>query len=167
MRSNVSMRSAPPARQRGAALAIGLILLVVLTLLAFAGMNAATTELAMAGNEQFRKSASHAAAAGIEQAIASLRNVPTVAGSAPRELDGDLRADSTIEKYQTETVYIGDEVGLPQSSVDKFVGLHFEIASTGISARGAQDGQVQGVFVVSTQRAGEAASFGRIGGGLP
>ena len=142
MRSNVSMRPPPPARQRGAALAIGLILLVVLTLLAFTGMNAATTELAMAGNEQYRKSASHAAAAGIEQAIADLRNVPTVPGAAPRTLDGQTRDDSDRDEYHTATTYIGDEVGLPQSSVDKFIGMHFEITSAGTSARGAQDGQV-------------------------
>jgi type IV pilus assembly protein PilX len=154
-------------RQRGAALAIGLILLVVLTLLAFTGMNAATTELFMAGNEQHRKSASHSAAAGIELAIASLPSVPTVAG-ATRALDGPVRIDSIHEKYETDTVYIGDEAGLPQSSVDKFVGLHFEIRSTGESARGARDEQVQGVFVVSSQRAGEAASFSRISEeGLP
>jgi type IV pilus assembly protein PilX len=151
--------------QRGAALAIGLILLVVLTLLAFTGMNAATTELFMAGNEQHRKSASHAAAAGIEEAIADLANVPTVPGAA-RTRGDELRAGS-VEEYETETTYIGDEAGLPQSSVDKFVGMHFEIRSTGTSARGAMDEQVQGVFVVSTQRAGEAATFGRIGDGLP
>jgi type IV pilus assembly protein PilX len=160
------MMRIPLARERGAALAIGLILLVVLTLLAFTGMNAATTELFMAGNEQHRKSAAHAAGAGIEQAIANLRNVPAVVGAAPRELDGNLRADSAIEQYQTDTVYIGDEAGLPQSSVDKFVGMHFEIRSTGISARGARDGQVQGLFVVSTQRAGEGNSFGQTGSGL-
>ena len=45
------------ARQRGAALVIGLILLLVLTLLAVTGMNTASTELIMAGNEQYRQNA--------------------------------------------------------------------------------------------------------------
>jgi type IV pilus assembly protein PilX len=147
--------------QSGAALAIGLILLVVLTLLAFTGMNAATTELFMAGNEQHRKSASQAASAGIEQAISELGSVATVAG-ASRAFDGELRAGSDKETYATTATYIGDEHGLPQSSVDKFVGMHFEIASAGQGPRGATDAQVQGVFVVSTQRAGESASFARI-----
>lgn len=153
--------------QRGAALSIGLILLVVLTLLAFTGMNAATTELFMAGNEQYRKSASQAAAAGVEMAVADLRNVPTVLGAAPRELSDEVREGYDRDTYRTSTEYIGDETGLPQSSVDKFVGMHYEITSAGASARGAQDTQVQGVFVISTQRAGEANSFGRIGEGLP
>ncbi len=69
--------------QRGAALVIGLILLLVLTLLAVAGMNSATTELVMAGNEQFHRSAAHAASAGIEEAIAGIGTVPTTAGASP------------------------------------------------------------------------------------
>ena len=44
----------PPARQRGAALVIGLLLLLVLTLLAVSGMSSASVELIMAGNEQYR-----------------------------------------------------------------------------------------------------------------
>ena len=39
-------------RQQGAALIIGLMLLVVITVLAVSGMNTATTELAMARNDQ-------------------------------------------------------------------------------------------------------------------
>ena len=39
-------------QQQGAALVIGLVLLVVITVLAISGMNTATTELAMARNDQ-------------------------------------------------------------------------------------------------------------------
>ena len=39
-------------KQNGAALVVGLILLVVVTMLAISGMNTATTELAMARNDQ-------------------------------------------------------------------------------------------------------------------
>ena len=68
-----------PARQRGAALVIGLILLVILTLLAITGMNTASTELVMAGNEQYRQHAFQASATGIEQAITVLPSVPQTA----------------------------------------------------------------------------------------
>ena len=152
-------------RQRGAALAIGLILLVVLTLLAFSGMNAATTGLAMAGNEQYRRSASEAAAGGIELAIANLRNVPTLAG-APTPLNGHLPDGAETARYATTTVYLGDETGLPQSSADKFIGLHYEIQSTGMSLRGASVSQVQGALVIASQRAGEPDTFRRLGTGL-
>jgi len=59
-----------PKRQGGAALVVGLILLVVVTVLAISGMNTATTELAMARNDQNYENAFQAAETGLEQAIA-------------------------------------------------------------------------------------------------
>ena len=59
-----------PKRQEGAALVVGLILLVVVTVLAISGMNTATTELAMARNDQNYENAFQAAETGLEQAIA-------------------------------------------------------------------------------------------------
>src|SRR5256884_2014014 len=56
-------------RQRGAALVVALLLLLVITLLAVAGMNAAAVEFVMAGNEQHRQNAFQAAETGIEQTI--------------------------------------------------------------------------------------------------
>ncbi|NNC76560.1 MAG: hypothetical protein HKN77_01275 [Woeseiaceae bacterium] len=56
-------------RQKGAALVIGLILLVVITVLAISGMNTATTELAMARNDQNAENAFQAAETGLENAI--------------------------------------------------------------------------------------------------
>ncbi|HEY4644766.1 MAG TPA: PilX N-terminal domain-containing pilus assembly protein [Steroidobacteraceae bacterium] len=47
--------------ERGAALVVGLVLLVILTLLAISGMNTATTELVMAGNEMYQENAFQAA----------------------------------------------------------------------------------------------------------
>ena len=57
-------------RQQGAALIIGLLLLVVITILAVSGMNTATTELAMARNDQTYENAFQAAEKGIENALA-------------------------------------------------------------------------------------------------
>ena len=51
-------------RQHGAALVTGLILLLVLTLLAVSGMNSASLEFMMAGNEQYCANAFSAAEAG-------------------------------------------------------------------------------------------------------
>src|SRR5258706_12208249 len=58
------------SHERGAALVIGLILLLMLTLLAVSGMNSASLEFIMAGNEQYRANAFQAAEAGIEQSMA-------------------------------------------------------------------------------------------------
>jgi len=56
-------------KQSGAALVIGLVLLVVITVLAVSGMNTATTELAMARNDQNYENAFQAAETGLETAI--------------------------------------------------------------------------------------------------
>jgi len=57
-------------KQRGAVLVISLLLLVVITTLAISGMNTATTELAMARNDQNYEYAFQAAETGLETAIA-------------------------------------------------------------------------------------------------
>ena len=54
-------------KQQGAALVVGLMLLVVITVLAISGMNTATTELAMARNDQSYENAFQAAETGLEQ----------------------------------------------------------------------------------------------------
>lgn len=59
--------------QQGAALVVGLILLVVVTVLAVSGMNTATTELAMARNDQNYENAFQAAETGLENALAQGR----------------------------------------------------------------------------------------------
>lgn len=63
---NVSIKR----NQNGAALIVGLILLVVITVLAVSGMNTATTEIAMARNDQNNENAFQAAETGLEQALA-------------------------------------------------------------------------------------------------
>lgn len=155
----------PMRRERGAALVIGLIMLLILTILAFTGVNTATTELAMASNEQFRRNAADASAAGVEEAIASLGvvgSVPGATASLPEAAVGDDEATT----YTTTTRYVGDETGLPQSSADKFIGLHYEIESVGASARNARDVQTQGVMVVAATGGGGDDPIGQLGEGL-
>ena len=59
-----------PNKQQGAALVVGLMLLVVITVLAISGMNTATTELALARNDQAYENAFQAAETGLETALA-------------------------------------------------------------------------------------------------
>jgi len=70
---NLSLRTSHPIAskrtQSGAALVVGMLLLLVLTLLAISGMNTASLELAMAGNMQYHESAFQAAESGVEQAM--------------------------------------------------------------------------------------------------
>jgi len=60
-------------KQRGAVLVISLLLLVVITTLAVSGMNTATTELAMARNDQNYEFAFQAAETGLELAMSQGR----------------------------------------------------------------------------------------------
>ena len=60
-------------KQSGAALVIGLLLLVVITVLAVSGMSTATTELAMARNDQSYENAFQAAETGLEEVLAQSR----------------------------------------------------------------------------------------------
>lgn len=152
-------------RRRGAALIVGLILLMLLTVLAVTGAGTAAIELIMAGNEQFRQSASYAAAAGIEAAIAELATVPAAPGAEPVILGGVRIGPSSQDTYSTSTRFVGEEHGLPQSSANKLVGLHYVIESTGTSARGATETQEQGVLIVAPA-SGAQTQPGRIGAGL-
>jgi type IV pilus assembly protein PilX len=55
--------------QQGAVLIVGLLLLVVITVLAVSGMNTATTELAMARNNQTYENVFQSAEKGLETAL--------------------------------------------------------------------------------------------------
>ena len=71
-----------PARQRGAALVVGLLLLLVLTILAISGMTTASLEMLMAGNEQYQERAFQAADSAVERAItAGIYNTTATVGN--------------------------------------------------------------------------------------
>jgi len=146
------------SRQRGAALVVGLLMLVVLTLLAISGMNTASTELVMASNEQYRQKAFQAASTGLEQAITVLANVPQSA--AATVVAATDVPDTVTDEYTTSSLYMGDDLNLPGFSSGKFVGFHYQIVSTGTSARNSNSQQIQGAYVI--QNAGGAGSFGSI-----
>lgn len=68
----------PPAGQRGMTLAVGLIMLLVLTLFALAAMRLSTSSLRTVGNMQITSEAASAAQTAIEQVLSS-----TTAFTAP------------------------------------------------------------------------------------
>jgi type IV pilus assembly protein PilX len=130
------------ARQQGAALVIGLILLMVLTLLAVSSMNTASLEFIMAGNEQYRSNAFQAAEAGIEQSI----------------VQGAFNPDAVAQQFNgnnTPTDTWRAQINLPLGNVPQpalwgnswnaFSTYHFEVVSTGASTRGATARNAQGV----------------------
>lgn len=146
-----------PSRQRGAALAIGLILLLVLTILAVSGMNTASMELVMAGNEQFRQRAFHASTTGIELALADLAAVPQT--GAPITVPRALTAETT-DSVETTSQYMGDDLNVSGFSAGKFVGINYQINSTGTSSRNSRSEQTQGAYVI--QSTGVGGTLGSI-----
>jgi len=146
-----AMHRAPPSfrKQRGAALVVGLLLLVILTLLAISGMNTASTELVMAGNEAFRQNAFQAASSGMEDRLETLADVPQL--STPTVVEKTL---SGKDAYKTSTLYQGDDMNIPGFSVGRFAGIHYQIVSTGRSARDATTQHTQGAYVIQTAGGG-------------
>ncbi len=134
-------------RQRGATLAVALVLLTLVTLLGLAGANAAHVELALAQNELFRENAASAASAGIESAIGHIVT-SSAPDAAPAHLSATLPASQ--DRYETITRFLGYERALPQEPGARLAGARFEIVSTGFGARRAVDRQrVQVLWVVS------------------
>lgn len=133
--------------QRGAALVVGLVLLVILTLLAISGMNTATVELTMAGNEQYQSRAFQAAETGIERVITTGAFVPT-AETNREELIDTPAPDELDDRYSATTRPRGSSTAPPGYSVGEFNAEHFEIESTGTSLRNASSTSVQGLYLV-------------------
>ena len=139
-------RTDPPRfrTQQGAALIVGMVLLVVLTLLAISGMNTATTELLMAGNEKYQENAFQAAETGIERTMATAAFNPA-AMPPPDPPQVDLGDGSN---YEAIVVPRGSSPPPPGYSIGTFGAEHFEIQSTGNSLRNATSSHVQGLFLV-------------------
>ena len=122
---------------------LSLILLLVLTWLAMSGMNAATTEFVMAGNEQYHNDAFQAAEVGVQQAIATSlfdpdTAQPPFAGAVPGAPNNSY---SAVVAYQNKTpgaLYYTYSA----NTVDTY---HFEVQSTGTGVRGSTAVNNQGI----------------------
>lgn len=118
-------------RQRGAALVIGLVLLVVITVLAISGMNTATTELAMARNDQFAENAFQAAETGLENALTQGGFDEVMVLPRYQSASGHEIVDARIDYEFTSTV-VPDKA----FSIGSGVGaVHFIATSSATSAR--------------------------------
>jgi Tfp pilus assembly protein PilX len=138
-----------PTKQHGAALVVGLLLLLVITMLAISGINSASVEFVMAGNDQYHQNAFQAAEAGIADVLSTAAFNP---GAGAQTTAGVALSDSKTETYDTTVTPALS--GAPQPALwgnkwDSFSTFHFQIDSTGHSARNALASTVQGVAVLS------------------
>jgi hypothetical protein len=142
---------------RGAALVVGLLLLLVLTVLGTSGMVTAALELQMAGNAQWQERAFQAAEFALEQAIhtADLRTMDTVANARKFPADGGEQAvpGSATDTYRYRLYFDSSAAGLPPPNASPeesaLVAFYFVVEGTGTSARGATDTHEQSFYVVA------------------
>lgn len=137
-----------PGHQTGAALIVGLILLLILTMLGISGMRTATFELLQAGNTQYAENAFQAAETGIDRAMLSgglNTALPVVVPeTAVAESDG-VTFESVTQFAVTTNVpqglfSVGESGG--------FQAYHFDINSAGRSSRNARSDHSQSFYVV-------------------
>jgi type IV pilus assembly protein PilX len=136
--------------EQGAALIVGLLLLLVLTILGISGMNTASLEFIMAGNEQFKNNAFQAAETGI-QSVAVASNNFVASDTAPPTTTTGNAISGSADTYDATVVFVGKGNTLAGNSTGtsgaatQFAGYYFTITGTGRSARGAQATNVQGI----------------------
>jgi type IV pilus assembly protein PilX len=145
--------------QRGAALVVGLVLLMILTVLAISVMRTATLDLSMTGNAQFRENAFQLAESGTHAvmrnaAALDLSLVPDCPVAMPPWPDADLPWSAPVEiaalrgRYQTRLCFDGATRDInPGLSAGEFLELHYRVESRGrTDQRNAEAINVQGFY---------------------
>jgi len=140
-------------RQKGAALVVGLVLMMVLTLLAVSTMRTATLELLMAGNAQYKEKAFQLAETGLRDAINQLNQGTlsldtTVGWQDIGALIGSV--DDSGDDYTVDLRFV--RAGDPPPSYSEggeITALYFEVTSTGRTvARNAKSVQTMGFWTI-------------------
>lgn len=121
-------------KQQGAALVVGLLMLVIITVLAVSGMNTATTELAMARNDQNYENAFQAAETGLEQAL-SQASFSTTAGPVALTTPSISAHESVAAEILYEDSTIVPDKAFSLGSGSGIAAYHFLATATASSLR--------------------------------
>ncbi len=135
-------------RQDGAALVVSLVLLVVITVLAISGINTATTELAMARNDQNYENAFQAAETGLENSLSQ----GTFSTLVNANIVQNINAHDTV----TSQIIFEDSTLVPDRAFSLGVGsgiaaYHFSAVATAQSKRDAGGTTDRDASAVHTQ----------------
>jgi type IV pilus assembly protein PilX len=137
-----------PRRQQGAALVVGLILLVVLTILAVSGVFTSTLELRMVRNTQSQERSFQAAEVAIEDALAN----PVLSTSAAFNQGTIAVPNSPGDTYSYQLQFVGQTplgTGMTGYSIGSaFQAYHFQVNSTGNGPDGALSNHTQSFYVI-------------------
>lgn len=144
-------RTLNKSKQSGAALVVGLILLMVLTVLAISGMNTATTELALANNNQYFENAFQAAESGIDEVLSRPDtdwDLSPTGIDIPERYVNPTFGDKVESNVMFRTIGPVIEVDSP-SSLNAFESLHYDAVASGESLRGATSTHRQGFYFIA------------------
>jgi len=135
--------------ERGVALLVALVLLIVITILAVSAMGTARLGLLMAGNTQYSLRAFQAAQSAIEARMAAGGLSTTLAGESRTypftDATAGIQATATaVINYQTAT----DVPAGGWSLGAGYRAYHFQINATGTALQGAVSNQTQGFYIV-------------------
>ncbi len=141
--------------QRGAALIVGLVLLLAITVIGVSGMNASTLELNMAGNMQAQEAAFQAAEAGID--IAMARGM--YSADEPRTLEWTALGDGVSRTRSVTSCVATTPVPDIAFSTGTGTGMlqawHFDVVAEGEQTnRNARASHRQGFYVVGPATGG-------------
>jgi type IV pilus assembly protein PilX len=135
-------------RQQGAALVIGLILLLVLTILAVSGVFTSTMELRMVRNNQSQERSFQAAEVAIEDALANpVISTSTIFNQATIDVP-----NSPGDTYSYQLQFVGQTplgTGMTGYSIgSSFQSYHFQVDATGTGPDEAISNHTQSFYVI-------------------
>ena len=135
-------------KQQGAALVIGLILLLVLTILAVSGVFTSTMELHMVRNNQSQEHAFQATEVAVEDALAN----PVLSTSAPFTQARIAVPNSPGDEYQYQLQFVGQTplgTGMTGYSIGTaFQSYHFQADADGFGPDNAAAQHTQSFYVI-------------------
>lgn len=132
-------------RAHGAALVVGLVLLLALTILGVAAVSMAALEIAIAGNAQFQHDAFELAENAVDTVVAE----GLYSRDGPRALAPRGTPDADREAVAT---YVGATPVFDRAfSVGAVEALHFEVVAEGHGPRNAAVTVAQGFYVIATK----------------
>ena len=152
MRTNVNVPTAARSKKRGAALVVGLVLLMILTVLGISGMTTATLELTMASNVQFHQQAFQAAETGLDIAIAAGGFAAAISGTGivllPTTLGDGSSSTQAVTTFQMATPVPDRAFSLGVGTAGRVQAYHFDIVAQGTAPRNATSTQTQSFYIV-------------------
>lgn len=116
-------------RQHGAALVVGLIMLVVITMLVMSSYTLTSSGNKAASNMQFRNEALAAANAAIEQIITSPFTDDPTAEAIDVDMDGSGTVDYTVNFAEPECVNVTKVPGMTSAPSSLSLGAAFAVAT--------------------------------------